>query len=284
MPAAMEIVREQGRACWLQMLVDDEPLGAALVLQPMLSRMVPITDIAPHPVSGQPHTRIIGWEVETDGPPRREGETGGDTVARTFSGLRIYPERDVRIETSLGDIVIALRPDEAPNTAWNFRHLAEGGFYKGVVFHRIVPTTRDGAGFVIQAGDPSASGEGGPGWWLGLEPSALEHDFGVISMARADHPDSAGSQFFIGLSRQGTARLDGQYCAFGHAVAGAETIRAIAAVELADVARGRPLEPPVIRSMTLVPAPPRRPGHGRPDTRVAIPGESVPARPARAPR
>src|SRR5690606_31182515 len=88
-------------------------------------------------------------------------------------------------------------------------------------------------------------------------------------MARADHPDSAGSQFFICLSREGTARLDGQYASFGYVVDGAETIDAIASVELADIQRGRAVSPPVIQRAELVPSPPRIPGIGRADRRVS---------------
>jgi peptidyl-prolyl cis-trans isomerase B (cyclophilin B) len=144
--------------------------------------------------------------------------------------------------------------------------------------------TRAGEPFVIQSGDPTGGGDGGPGYPLPMEPGGLRHEFGVISMARADHPDSAGSQFFICLSRAGTARLDGQYCAFGYAVEGARTIQAIAAVELADVAAGRPVDPPVVVRAELVGAPPRTPGAGRPDGPV-IDGQADPeTQPDRIPR
>jgi peptidyl-prolyl cis-trans isomerase B (cyclophilin B) len=271
--------------------VDDEPVGAALVIQPMLSRMVPVTRVAPHPTRGHPHTRIDGWEVESEGPPAAAPSTGEPAAAprkRVLSGVRLYPERDVILRTTMGEIRVALCAHHAPNTAWNFRHLVEGGFYRDVVFHRVVPQTREGDGFVIQAGDPTASGDGGPGYWLPIEPSDLPHDYGVISMARADHPDSAGSQFFFCLSRAGTARLDGQYCAFGYAVDGAATIQAIAAVDLADVSRGLPVDPPVILEAILVPSPPRIPGQGRPDQRVSPPPPEAPAalptHPGRVPR
>ncbi len=260
-------IRQIRRTCYLQCLHDGRPVGSALVVQPLLSRLAPRTEQAVRP-DGSTSTRITGW-----GPaPAEEGEAESEPrsaasaqAQRVFSGFRIYAERDVVLRTSLGDIVLAMRPDEAPNTVWNFRHLVAGGFYDGIVFHRVVPMTRDGRRFVIQAGDPTGEGDGGPGYWLPLEPSALRHDFGVISMARADPPDSAGSQFFICLSRAGTARLDGQYCAFGYAIAGAATIRVIAAVELADVASGRPVDPPVVITAQLVPSPPRTPGVGRPD-------------------
>ncbi|MHC4304910.1 MAG: peptidylprolyl isomerase [Planctomycetota bacterium] len=256
------------RTCYLQCLHDSRPVGSALVVQPLLSRPTMRTKQIVRP-DGSTYTGIAGW-----GPPPAEAgeaEPGGAASAepqRVFSGFRIYSERDVLLQTSLGDIVLAMRPDEAPNTVWNFRHLVAGRFYDGIVFHRVVALTRAGDPFVIQAGDHSGGGDGGPGYPLPMEPSGLRHEFGVISMARADHPDSAGSQFFICLSRAGTARLDGQYCAFGYAVEGAGTIRAIAAVELADVAAGRPVDPPVITRAVLVPAPPRTPGAGRPDEPV----------------
>jgi cyclophilin family peptidyl-prolyl cis-trans isomerase len=315
------------RAAYLQLMVDDRPLDSALVLQPMLSRMVPVAEDAVSP-SGIRYTRIVDWRDEyraeqsdaaanDEGTPEvagddadREGAkreetprvdeqtddvtsmtpwlapSGGD--GRLFTGLRIYIERDVILDTTHGEIRIALRPDIAPNTAWNFRRLCEGGFYRAVPFHRIVPMTREGEPFVIQAGDPSTTGSGGPGYWLPIEPSILPHDFGVISMARDVDPDSAGSQFFICLSRAGTARLDGHYCAFGYAVSGRETILSIADVELADVKSGRPADPPIIRDAELIPAPPRTPGVGRPDQRVEREppeegGEAKP-KPGRVPR
>ena len=287
------------RASYLQLLDEDRPVGPSLVLQPMLSRMVPITEVGRRP-NGTAYTRVAGWKDESEleapsFPPKEpasvEPEGGDDAAApppdpgadRVFSGLRIYVERDVLLHTSKGDILLAMRPDEAPNTVWNFLDLAGGGFYDDVVFHRVVPFTLDGRPFVIQAGDPTATGEAGPGYWLPIEPSLLPHEFGVISMARADPPDSAGSQFFICLSREGTARLDGQYCAFGYAVEGADTIAAIAAVELADP-RGRPVDPPVIDGAELVPAPGRTPGKGRPDQRVSPQPAPEETKPPRVPR
>ncbi|MHC4219192.1 MAG: peptidylprolyl isomerase [Planctomycetota bacterium] len=259
------------RTCYLQCLHDNQPVGSALVIQPLLSRPTMHTKQIVRP-DGSTYTGIAGWGPPPTDQDADEPATDADQVPeppRTFSGFRIYPERDILLRTSLGDIVLALRPDESPNTAWNFRHLAAGRFYDGVVFHRVVPLTRAGDPFVIQSGDPTGGGDGGPGYPLPMEPSGLRHEFGVISMARSDHPDSAGSQFFICLSRAGTARLDGQYCAFGYAIEGATIIRAIAAVELADVASGRPVDPPVVVTAQLIPSPPRTPGAGRPDRPVA---------------
>lgn len=179
-------------------------------------------------------------------------------AVRPCTGFRVYIDADVRLRTDRGDLLFALRPDAAPNTAWNFRHLVDGGFYRGVVFHRVVPLTAAGDPFVVQAGDPTATGNGGPGWWLPMEPSTLPHDFGVLSMARAAHPDSAGSQFFVCLSRPGTARLDGDYTSFGELIAGDDVLRAIAAVRLADVETGRPRNPPLIQEAFLEATGPRR--------------------------
>lgn len=315
------------KTCYLQLVKDGEPVGSALVLQPMLNRPPIWTERATRPDGRTRYTRIVGWGNEppagwksaappatppgspgsptgaTPPPPAggggggasgQEPPAGSQPPARpedapeeeeeAFTGLRIYPERDVVIETSKGDIVVALVPSEAPNTAWNFRHLAENGFYTEVIFHRIVPFDRNGFPFVIQGGDPSGTGSGGPGYWLPIEPSQLPHDFGVISMARSDDPDSAGSQFFFGLSREGTARLDGQYCAFGYAVKGAGVIRAIADEKLADVAAGRPENPPVIYRMRLIPSPPRTPGLGRLDRKVSPTDDLSPTHPNRVPR
>ncbi len=307
---------ELRRACYLQLLRNGEPVGSGLVLQPLMNRPPIWIKRDTRPDGKTRYTRIVGWgndEPEGWGPPMTAeeqqaieratgGEVDGDQEGEPAppaeavddarpepeiemsSVLRIYPEEDVIIETTEGDIRIALRPDEAPNTVWNFLDLSRGGFYRDVVFHRIVPLERNGWPFVIQAGDPTASGSGGPGYWLPIESSQLPHDFGVISMARADDPDSAGSQFFICLSREGTARLDGQYCAFGYAVEGADAIQKIASVEIADLATGRPADPPVIRDVRLIPAPPRSPDVGRPDQRVQIAAPETPSNPGRVPR
>lgn len=285
---------------YVQLLKRDEPAGSALVLQPMLSRLVPITVLAPHPTYGGTHTKIVGWRDEfASESANQENEASGKNGAtdaseeepsdavfpeRYFTGFRAYVERDVVLRTTHGDIRFAMRPDQAPNTVWNFLRLCDGGYYREIVFHRIVPLSQKGDPFVIQAGDPTGEGGGGPGYWLPIEFSQLPHDFGVISMARDDNPDTAGSQIFICLSREGTARLDEQYCSFGYAITGADVILSIAEVELADVATGRPVDPPVIRSADLVPAPPRHPEHGRLDTKVTRPQENATTQPRRVPR
>ncbi len=145
-------------------------------------------------------------------------------------------------------IKIELDRTAAPNTVNNFLSLANKGFYNGLVFHRVIP------GFMIQGGCPDGTGMGGPGYSIKGEFAAngvknpIKHKRGVISMARAMNPNSAGSQFFI--MHQDAPHLDGQYAAFGHVVEGMETVDAIAATptNFSD----RPLDPQRIKSVTLV--------------------------------
>ncbi len=129
-------------------------------------------------------------------------------------------------------IVIELDPAAAPNTVANFISLVEDGFYDGLTFHRVIP------GFMIQGGDPAGNGSSGPDYTIkgeftsnGFENN-LKHERGVISMARAQDPDSAGSQFFIMVEE--ASHLDGNYAAFGKVIEGMETVDAIVAVERDD--------------------------------------------------
>lgn len=125
-----------------------------------------------------------------------------------------------------GTVKAELYPEIAPNTVNNFLHLVQKGFYNGTIFHRVIE------GFMIQGGDPKGTGSGGPGYHIKGEfsengfPNPLSHKRGVLSMARANHPDSAGSQFFI-MHEDGEF-LDGKYAAFGKVTEGMETIDAIA--------------------------------------------------------
>ena len=125
------------------------------------------------------------------------------------------------IETNFGKISFQLLPDLAPETVRNFEKLAGSGFYDGTLFHRVIP------GFMIQGGDPNTKtaekgswGTGGPGYTVKAEFNSKSHRRGVVSMARATDPDSAGSQFFIVTSD--SAFLDRQYTAFGEVTAGME--------------------------------------------------------------
>lgn len=110
------------------------------------------------------------------------------------------------IKTVRGDITFDLRPDLAPNHVNSFVFLAKDGFYDGVKFHRVVP------GFVAQAGDPTGTGSGGPGYQLDLEPSDVTFERGVVGAARTNDPNSAGSQWFITFGQ--AEHLTGQYTVF----------------------------------------------------------------------
>lgn len=205
---------------------------------------------------------------------------------KVHSGLRAYVNKDVLFKTTAGDIRFALRPDQAPNTAWNFRHLAEGGFYTDIPFHRIIGPNSGNRGFVIQGGDPTGQGNGGPGYMIDLEPSRLSHDFGVLSMARSSDPNSNGSQVFICLSREATAGLDNLYTSFGYAISGADVIVKLGATPVKDPRSGSPVEAPKIVSAELVDAAPMGEGAGRvtDPTPVAVPVPNpVPSTPAPAP-
>ncbi|MFO0893777.1 MAG: peptidylprolyl isomerase [Phycisphaerales bacterium] len=255
------------RAGWLQLLAGGAPVGTPLVVVPLRSPPPCRTVSSLRPDGKTRYTRVVGWgdkllnEDDREARDAKAGWIAGDPVIT--SGFRILRDRDAVLHTDQGDVRVAMAPDAAPATVWNFLMLAESGFYDGTVFHRVVPLDREGRPFVVQGGDPTGSGDGGPGWNLALEPSTLQHDFGVISMARADEPHSAGCQFFLALSREGTARLDGQYAAFGYTVEGRAAIKRLADVEIADVSTGRPVTAPRLLSVELVPAPPRTPGVDR---------------------
>lgn len=233
-------IHEHRTLHYLQLLVDGQPTGSALVFQPLVEAYRPVMRM-------------------TDRGPAVERWLEAPEEEAPLTGFRVYPEKHVVLHTTHGDITLVLRPDEAPNTAWNFLHLVEGGFYTHIPFHRVVVRDRQGNPFVIQAGDPSGTGSGGPGYSIDLEPTKLPHDLGVISMAREGHDvNTAGSQFFICLSREGTARLDVQYCSFGQTIDGIDVVQKIAAVPVGEA--DRPLDMPYITTAEAVPAPPRTPG------------------------
>ncbi len=154
----------------------------------------------------------------------------------------------ITIQMKDGGVMKAeLYPEIAPITVKNFVDLAAKGFYNGLIFHRVIP------GFMIQGGDPQGSGMGGPGYTIKGEFSAngvrndLKHTRGVLSMARAMDPDSAGSQFFI--MHENSPHLDGQYAAFGKVIEGIEVVDKIASVKT-DY-NDRPYEDQVIEFMTV---------------------------------
>ena len=146
-----------------------------------------------------------------------------------------------RIETDAGTMVAELYPKVAPNTVNSFVFLAREGFYEGVIFHRVIP------GFMIQGGDPTGTGTGGPGYQLKAEFNDTKHERGVLSMARSSDPDSAGSQFFVMHDR--AEHLDNQYTAFGRVTEGLEVIDKI--VNAPRDENDRPKEPTKIKKITI---------------------------------
>lgn len=145
------------------------------------------------------------------------------------------------------EVEMELYPNVAPNTVNNFISLIEDGFYDGLTFHRIVPD------FMIQGGDPEGAGIGGPGYEIVGEftdngyDNDLSHERGVLSMARTEEPNSAGSQFFIMV--EDVPDLDGEYAAFGKVIEGMDVVDAIVQVERNS--HDQPVEDQVIETMTV---------------------------------
>ena len=146
------------------------------------------------------------------------------------------------------EIKIELYPDKAPNTVNNFISLINNGFYDGLIFHRVI------SGFMIQGGDPAGVGTGGPGYSIkgefainGFKNNDIKHLRGVISMARAMNPNSAGSLFFI--MHQNSSHLDGQYAAFGKVIEGIEVVDEIASVSTDW--NDKPKTPQIMETVTV---------------------------------
>jgi peptidyl-prolyl cis-trans isomerase B (cyclophilin B) len=161
------------------------------------------------------------------------------------------------IKTSEGEMIAEFWPDVAPNTVENFKKLARSGFYDGTAFHRIVK------GFMIQGGDPltkdptkeSRYGTGDPGYKIKAEFNDRSHERGVLSMARSNDPDSAGSQFFICLAN--VSRLDHQYTTFGKLIKGDDVLGKIGDVEVTmsgSGERSKPTKRVTVESIKIVSA------------------------------
>lgn len=156
----------------------------------------------------------------------------------------------IRITMQNGKTIdIELDHSAAPITCENFEKLVKDGFYNGLTFHRIIP------GFMIQGGDPQGTGMGGPGYSIkgefahnGWQQNDIHHELGVLSMARAMHPDSAGSQFFIMVGEAGY--LDGEYAAFGRLLEGMAAAQDISRVPR-SMGNDRPKVQQVIRSIRV---------------------------------
>jgi peptidyl-prolyl cis-trans isomerase B (cyclophilin B) len=221
------------RLLYLQLLVDGKKRGPALVLQPMT-----VPD----------NSRLAADGKTVEFVPDEDQE---------FAGYRAYVDQHLVFETSMGRMEFRLRPDCAPNTAFNIMEFARNGLYTETIWHRVVAKRKDGTPFVIQGGDPAGTGSGGPGFAYPLEKSPLPHDFGVISIARSTDPNTNGCQVFVCLSREGTKHLDGRYASFGQILSGGEVVKKIAAVPVGK--DDRPNDPPVIHRVRLINAGPYEP-------------------------
>ncbi len=134
-----------------------------------------------------------------------------------------YPQ--AVISTSLGDMTVELWNDVAPKHVENFLKLGDSGFYNNLKFHRIIP------GFVVQGGCPKGDGTGDPGWSVDAEFNDKKHHPGTLSMARGSDPNSAGSQFFICLTRKQCQHLDGEYTGFGQVISGMDVVEKLGAAD-----------------------------------------------------
>ena len=145
------------------------------------------------------------------------------------------------IDTTAGTMTAELYPQDAPQTVNSFVFLARDGYYEGVIFHRVIP------GFMIQGGDPTGTGSGGPGYQLKAEFNARKHEPGVLSMARTSDPNSAGSQFFV--MHKTSPHLDRQYSVFGKLTGGLDVVEKI--VNAPRDANDRPKSPTKINKITI---------------------------------
>ena len=173
----------------------------------MTPRAFALTAIALAALAALAALVFLTWETDMSDPTTTAFEAG--------------PEDTLFLELENGRVVIAMRPDLAPGHVARIKELAREGFYDNAPFHRVIP------GFMAQTGDPTGTGRGGSGQKLGAEFSEAPHVRGTVSMARAGHPDSADSQFFIVF--ESAPHLNGQYTVWGQVVDGMQHVDAIKA-------------------------------------------------------
>jgi cyclophilin family peptidyl-prolyl cis-trans isomerase len=201
----------------------------AVVIASAACAAAPVASAPPPPASAAPSLAGGGTGCPTAQPePLAAGES-----------------RSVSIATDLGTMTLTIEADLSPIATGNFVALAACGFYDGVVFHRVVP------GFVIQGGDPTGTGSGGPGYTIKDEPVTTEYRRGTVAMARTPDPDSVGSQFFIVLddAARGSLAQANTYQIIGTVTAGIETADAIAAAADAEL----PSDPVVMTDVGVAP-------------------------------
>ena len=178
----------------------------------------------------------------SDGTGGKQVQQWSEVPTNTLDPAKSYA---ATVTTNKGTFTLELFDDEAPIAVNNFVCLAKAGFFDGVVFHRIV------AEFVIQGGDPTGTGTGGPGYRFAEEPVTRQYTRGILAMAKTPNPGTSGSQFFVCLADVG---LPPKYTIFGTVTSGMETVDAIAAVELGPNQQGKlesPLEPVFMESVTI---------------------------------
>ena len=175
------------------------------------------------------------------------GGSAGSCPTSQPEPLAAGETRTVTIETAQGDFAITVSADLSPIAAGNFVALASCGYYDGVVFHRLVP------GFVIQGGDPSGNGTGGPGYTIGDELVSATYRRGTVAMARTAQPNSQGSQFFVVLDDQAAQALASfnTYAIFGEVTSGMDTVDKIAAMPNSGSPDNSALQPVAMDSVTV---------------------------------
>ena len=165
------------------------------------------------------------------------------TAAQPAKATAPAKEQIAVVETSQGSFKIKFFKDKAPKTCENFITLAKKGYYNGLCFHRVI------AGFMIQGGCPKGDGTGGPGYTIKAEFNDTKHVPGIVSMARSNDPNSAGSQFFICVASP--SHLDGQYTAFGKVIEGYDVVEKIGNVKCGGPQGSTPVEKVVIKKITI---------------------------------
>jgi len=190
----------------------------------------------------------------TDASPSPSSNVSGCPTAQPAT-LNTDASNDIAFETTLGTFVVRLAVKNSPIAVSNLTALASCNFYDNVIFHRIA-YMEDGTPFVIQGGDPTGTGSGGPGYFIKDEPVVGTYRRGVIAMARSSQPDSQGSQFFVILDDAAAVPLESArtYAIMGEVISGMDVVDAIAALE--RTGDDRPIDPPKILSTTVTPSAP----------------------------
>lgn len=200
--------------------------------------------------SSQTESGTTGSDSSTSSEQGEASSTDSNAPSANDNSASFKQANDPIVTIEMDDgqkIELELYPKAAPNTVNNFISLVKKGFYDGLTFHRVIP------GFMIQGGDPNGNGSGGPGYSIPGEftgnnvQNDLKHTRGVLSMARTEAPNSAGSQFFIMVAD--ASQLDGQYAAFGKVISGMDEVDKIVNVPTGDM--NKPNTPPVMKKVTV---------------------------------